>query len=648
MPQSLKLYISVDKDATFCGYGLLDGGSPNYHCPSEYMCNYKYSKNGYCVSCNKYSSANECRTEFGKETYGFTECKSRCLGSGNKGQIDYYFQDGTYADRQREEWVIWSTCLGGITIRSRNFDLEDGYDWLTVNADSTEKYTGNTSILQDIHQTSFTVNFDSDIDIGGHGFKLDWECAQTGDFGIIEYEEYKANKDETWEIESTCLTDVRVVSILFDTELGSDNLTINGKEYSGSQRIDQRVSLGDDGDQGIQFDITFSSDFNDTEKNSGFILHWFCDPIPRILKPCSLFGTIENINGYNFIYADPKKYTYNIIISKNEIIKESDVEKWSLGRYLGEPPTLSDNSLISQYNDGSVCHAYGRNRSSAITWTCSDTSIVTGTKWELQGRNPCEYGFIAKLDCCKLARRQGLVKYNSNTDSSDGNLQWNFTADCPVIEVTSEILDVGSTDVLRINDKAYTGSSTIFQQITAKTSVTMINIILNSDPKNSDDPKQFSLKWKCLDIGTSGIITPKNNTDIKQVWHISTNCTIRIASTIFENNVNLYVNDATINSSQSMDLDFERTEISLDFTQNMGGILNFELHWFCNPNERYDHIHITTTAVDNIKLLMDECIAEINNCGDHETCQRSLSPNACICNDGFVRNGSSCQGTNNS
>ena len=197
--------------------------------------------------------------QFGENILGFTECKEKCLLTGNRGQIDYYFETGTYENRQIKNWIIRSSCVGGIIIRSRDFDLEDGYDFLKISADTRSVYTGSDKIIQNIHDRSFNVTFESDIDVTGKGFVLNWECAQIDEFGVIEYSNYKANKNETWIIESTCSSNVRVISTIFDTGYGNDNLTINGNEYNGITPIDQRISRGY-GTEFVQFAVTFESD----------------------------------------------------------------------------------------------------------------------------------------------------------------------------------------------------------------------------------------------------------------------------------------------------------------------------------------------------------------------------------------------------
>jgi len=431
-------------NATFCGNSTLSDDDI-YGCPSDYFCNYSYEKNGYCVSCQQTATYRECE-EKATTSNGLDQCINQCLGSGTRGQINYYFP-GNYTNSVSEEWEINSSCPGDIELKQTAFYIETGFDKVSIEFNGqTSEFTGDAIIIP---STSFRVYFASDVDTVDKGFILTWECAQKGDFGIIQYKDYKSDHEETWEIISTCKK-VRVISTEFDFNYQNDTLTVDDKTYSGTDTIDQLVKSSNP-QENVTFYVRFNSDQNINENE--FILHWFCDTVPDINNRCSLLGKMEYTMGSDYIYTKPA--TYTIDISTSVITKyRNRFEEWSLGKLQTDNVSLKGSSNILHYIDGSYCNFHDVNRRSEITWTCAEISKVTSP--EIDSENKCTYKFDATLDCCTLARRADTIYSNIG----DGNSEIEPMAEkCPAVQITSSNFDIN--DILYINDVEYKGPGII-------------------------------------------------------------------------------------------------------------------------------------------------------------------------------------------
>ena len=101
-----------------------------------------------------------------------------------------------YQNNEELKWPIKSGCET-VHILSAFFKTEDGYDKLTI--DGIE-YSGEEKINQ-IVSNNFTVYFSSDRSVSDHGFILNWNCTEWGEWNRRSdgscIEEKRPNKNGT-------------------------------------------------------------------------------------------------------------------------------------------------------------------------------------------------------------------------------------------------------------------------------------------------------------------------------------------------------------------------------------------------------------------------------------------------------------------
>ena len=78
-------------------------------------------------------------------------------------------------DYQNDEYLTWmvNSGCGEVRIVSSIFDLESGYDFLTIDG---VRHTGNDGINQVVNRNEFTIKFQSDGSETHRGFILNWNC----------------------------------------------------------------------------------------------------------------------------------------------------------------------------------------------------------------------------------------------------------------------------------------------------------------------------------------------------------------------------------------------------------------------------------------------------------------------------------------
>ena len=134
----------------------------------------------------------------------FRNTIQRCVGSGQKGIISYWFEQ-SYPNYQWKEWAVNSSCKN-IHIKWLNYEVERGYyDFVTiwVNNETEWEFSGN-SLPHDIHFEggAFLVEFSSDARIGGQGFIMHWQCAHKGK-GIPFYTDFYINLFSKFGVKKT-------------------------------------------------------------------------------------------------------------------------------------------------------------------------------------------------------------------------------------------------------------------------------------------------------------------------------------------------------------------------------------------------------------------------------------------------------------
>merc|ERR1711957_746712 len=81
------------------------------------------------------------------------------------------FGDGGYMNNADHEWEVESDC-DQVRIYDTYFDTEPVWDYLTI---GDKRYSGNDDV-DEIVESSFTINFHSDAFETRTGFVLEWEC----------------------------------------------------------------------------------------------------------------------------------------------------------------------------------------------------------------------------------------------------------------------------------------------------------------------------------------------------------------------------------------------------------------------------------------------------------------------------------------
>ena len=109
--------------------------------------------------------------------------------------INYLGTNGTillqdYRNNQHEYWFIESDCAvqDGIIITADYFHVEEGYDFVKISDEKTEKvYTGDMESFQHlVDSTSFHVHFWSDEILTKAGFLFNWQCNTMGVTGRLQ------------------------------------------------------------------------------------------------------------------------------------------------------------------------------------------------------------------------------------------------------------------------------------------------------------------------------------------------------------------------------------------------------------------------------------------------------------------------------